>query len=131
MDPEERKRIQDEFQADPSLSSLRILLATDTASEGIDLQNYCHRLVHYEIPWNPNRMEQRNGRIDRYGQRFSPELFHFVGKKPELITADESNLESDLEFLWVAVKKVNNIRLDSAVLGQLLPNRSRKPCWVA
>jgi len=120
MDPEERKRIQDEFQADPSLSSLRILLATDTASEGIDLQNYCHRLVHYEIPWNPNRMEQRNGRIDRYGQRFSPELFHFVGKKPELITSDESNLESDLEFLWVAVKKVNNIRLDLGSVGPVI-----------
>ena len=38
------------------------------ASEGIDLQNHCHRLIHYEIPWNPNRLEQRNGRMDRHGQ---------------------------------------------------------------
>ena len=45
-------------------SPVRILLATDAASEGIDLQRNCHRLIHYEIPWNPNRMEQRNGRLD-------------------------------------------------------------------
>ncbi|HMQ33883.1 MAG TPA: helicase-related protein, partial [Chloroflexaceae bacterium] len=56
----------------------RILLATDPASEGIDLQRHCHRLVHYEIPWNPNRMEQRNGRIDRHGQRHNPQVFHFA-----------------------------------------------------
>ena len=61
------------------LDPVRILLATDAASEGIDLQNHCHRLLHCEIPWNPNRLEQRNGRIDRHGQH-APEVdvFHFV-----------------------------------------------------
>ena len=59
---------------------MRILLATDAASEGIDLQRHCHRLIHYEIPWNPNRMEQRNGRIDRHGQRPEPLVYHFVAK---------------------------------------------------
>ena len=44
---------------------MRILLATDTASEGIDLQRHCRLMVHAEIPFNPNRLEQRNGRIDR------------------------------------------------------------------
>ena len=53
------------FQADPQSAPVRILLATDAASEGIDLQNHCAHLIHYEIPWNPNRLEQRNGRIDR------------------------------------------------------------------
>lgn len=47
---------------------IRILLATDTASEGIDLQKHCHDLLHFDIPYNPSRMEQRNGRIDRHGQ---------------------------------------------------------------
>ncbi len=42
---------------------VRILVATDAASEGLDLQNYCSRLIHDEIPWNPNRMEQRNGEL--------------------------------------------------------------------
>ena len=50
------------------MDPVRILLATDAASEGINLQPHCHRLLHWEIPWNPNRLEQRNGRIDRHGQ---------------------------------------------------------------
>ena len=81
MNAEERERIKAAFQADPEISPVRILLATDAASEGIDLQNHCSRLIHYEIPWNPNRMEQRNGRVDRHGQRADEVLvYHFVGK---------------------------------------------------
>ncbi len=52
--------------------SARILVATDVAGEGLNLQEHCHHLVHFELPWNPNRLEQRNGRIDRYGQALSP-----------------------------------------------------------
>ncbi|HET6882696.1 MAG TPA: DISARM system SNF2-like helicase DrmD, partial [Pirellulales bacterium] len=81
MDSDKRERIKAAFQADPAVSKVRILLATDAASEGIDLQNHCCRLIHYEIPWNPNRMEQRNGRIDRHGQRARKVLvYHFVGQ---------------------------------------------------
>ena len=69
MDTDERERVKAAFQSDPKDSPVRILLATDAASEGIDLQNHCSRLIHFEIPWNPNRMEQRNGRIDRHGQK--------------------------------------------------------------
>ena len=66
---DEREPIKAAFQASPKDSPVRILLATDAASEGIDLQNHCNYLVHLEIPYNPNVMEQRNGRIDRHGQR--------------------------------------------------------------
>lgn len=69
MDPKEREAIKAAFQASPDVSPVRILLATDAASEGIDLQNHCHLMIHLEIPYNPNVMEQRNGRIDRHGQR--------------------------------------------------------------
>lgn len=68
MDPKEREAVKAAFQANPSESPVRILLATDAASEGIDLQNHCHLMIHLEIPYNPNVMEQRNGRIDRHGQ---------------------------------------------------------------
>lgn len=51
---------------------VRILLTTDAASEGLNLQRYCRRIIHFELPWNPNRLEQRNGRIDRYGQTREP-----------------------------------------------------------
>ncbi|MBN1485503.1 MAG: DEAD/DEAH box helicase, partial [Chloroflexia bacterium] len=46
-----------------------ILVATDAISEGINLQHAAAQVVHYELPWNPNRLEQRNGRVDRFGQR--------------------------------------------------------------
>jgi len=71
MDPKDRESVKAAFQADPAESPVRILLATDAASEGIDLQNHCHLMIHLEIPYNPNVMEQRNGRIDRHGQRCS------------------------------------------------------------
>lgn len=45
-----------------------VCIATDCISEGLDLQRGCAELMHYELPWNPNRLEQRNGRLDRYGQ---------------------------------------------------------------
>lgn len=51
---------------------VRLLLATDAASEGLNLQHHCRRVIHFELPWNPNRLEQRNGRVDRYGQRRNP-----------------------------------------------------------
>ena len=66
---EDREIIKAAFQAGPKISEMRILLATDAASEGIDLQNHCNCLIHVEIPYNPNVMEQRNGRIDRHGQK--------------------------------------------------------------
>lgn len=69
MQQDEREIVKAAFQASPNDSAVRILLATDAASEGIDLQNHCNCLIHLEIPYNPNVMEQRNGRIDRHGQR--------------------------------------------------------------
>ena len=81
MDPEKREEVKAAFQTSPDISPVRILLATDAASEGLDFQNFCSRLIHYEIPWNPNRMEQRNGRMDRHGQKADKVLvYHFVGK---------------------------------------------------
>jgi superfamily II DNA or RNA helicase len=69
LSQDERGPIKAAFQASPKDSPIRILLATDAASEGIDLQKHCNYLIHLEIPYNPNVMEQRNGRIDRHGQR--------------------------------------------------------------
>ena len=65
---QQRLRRQDQF----AQSKTRVLLATDAASEGLNLQQYCRRVIHVELPWNPNRLEQRNGRVDRYGQTRPP-----------------------------------------------------------
>ena len=48
--------------------SFPVLVSTDCLSEGINLQNYCSAVVHYDLPWNPTRLEQREGRVDRFGQ---------------------------------------------------------------
>lgn len=118
MPDDERERIVKEFGADPALRPVRILLATDTASEGIDLQMHCRLMVHAEIPFNPNRLEQRNGRIDRHGQP-SPtvEIYHFVGAN---VDAALGSLDADLEFLSRAARKVEQIRADLGAAGMVL-----------
>jgi SNF2 family DNA or RNA helicase len=81
MPNDQREPIKAAFQTSPKESVVRILLATDAASEGVNLQKYCSRLIHFEIPWNPNRMEQRNGRVDRHGQKADEvHIYHFVGR---------------------------------------------------
>jgi hypothetical protein len=124
MNSEDRERVKAAFQANPDTSPIRILLATDAASEGLDLQNYCSKLIHYEIPWNPNRLEQRNGRIDRHGQKASEVLiYHFVGKDYKQQATPVSRpgeLEGDLEFLMRAALKINNIREDLGKVGPVI-----------
>lgn len=51
-----------------------ILISTDSLAEGLNLHEHCHHLIHLDLPYNPNRLEQRNGRIDRYGQQQDPEI---------------------------------------------------------
>jgi superfamily II DNA or RNA helicase len=60
-----RQEIQRRFNTDPADDPLRILIATDAAREGLNFQAHCTDLFHFDLPWNPGRIEQRNGRIDR------------------------------------------------------------------
>ena len=62
---EERDRIKIAFNAPFDQEPVRILVCTDAAREGLNLQARCHDLIHVDLPWNPSRLEQRNGRIDR------------------------------------------------------------------
>lgn len=124
IDPQDREIVMAAFQASPSVSPVRILLATDAASEGIDLQNHCHYLIHVEIPWNPNVMEQRNGRIDRHGQRNTPTIWHPVGKGfkgiPDSADSKVGSIEGDHEYLMRAVMKVDAIREDLGSVGPVI-----------
>ena len=61
-------------------SDILILVANDVAGEGLNLQEKCHRIIHFDLPYNPNRLEQRNGRIDRYGQRQTPMIAFLYAK---------------------------------------------------
>ncbi|MFB6199553.1 MAG: helicase-related protein, partial [Candidatus Nanohaloarchaea archaeon] len=92
---DERERIEAEFNYGDS----RILVATDAASEGIDLQHSCSTMVNYELPWNPNKLEQRIGRIHRYGQDEEVKVWNF-----QLEGTRESEIFEMLE------EKIENIR---------------------
>ena len=106
----DREGIKHAFQSHPDINPVRILLATDAISEGIDLQNYCKNLIHWEIPWNPNRMEQRNGRIDRHGQKSSEVyVWHFI-----------FNNNEDSKFLQTVVNKVETMRQDLGSVGDVI-----------
>lgn len=68
----EQQEIVDSFKQ--ATSPIRVLVTGDVASEGVNLHTQCHELIHYDIPWSLIRIEQRNGRIDRYGQRTPPQI---------------------------------------------------------
>ncbi len=106
MSDEEREQIKFAFN-DPE-SPVRILVATDAASEGLNLQHSARLLIHYDIPWNPSRLEQRNGRIDRHGQARDVSIYHF--------TSDD---DADLAFVARILQKVNDIREDLGSMGEL------------
>jgi hypothetical protein len=112
----ERTRLPDRevtkaaFQAPPDEHPVRLLLATDAAAEGLNLQKHCRYLIHYEIPWNPNRLEQRNGRIDRHGQpALKVFVHHFLHEN-----------RRDSQFLETVVQKVQQMREDLGAVAALL-----------
>jgi len=99
MTDEDRDDLKRAFN-DPD-DPVRILVATDAASEGLNLQETARFILHWDVPWNPARLEQRNGRLDRHGQARDVTVFHF--------TSDD---DADLSFLAHVVAKVDQIRED-------------------
>ena len=108
MGEDTRERLKAQFNADPEDEPLRILIATDAAREGVNLQNHCKHLIHFDIPWNPSKLEQRNGRIDRKLQRAPQVWCHYfvLEDRPEDRVMD------------VLVRKTEVIRQE---LGSLSP----------
>jgi hypothetical protein len=108
MSEDNRERLKAQFNADPDEEPLRILIATDAAREGVNLQNHCKHLIHFDIPWNPSKLEQRNGRIDRKLQRAPQVWCHYfvLEDRPED------------RVMNVLVKKTEVIRQE---LGSLSP----------
>ncbi|PQP51317.1 DISARM system SNF2-like helicase DrmD [Mycolicibacterium austroafricanum] len=111
---EDREYIRSQFTADPTEEPVRVLLATDAAGEGIDLQNHCHRLVNFDIPFNPSRLEQRIGRIDRYGQAETPEVFHFVPDDKS------STYATDANFMARIARKIAQVEVDLGSANQVI-----------
>ncbi|MCK6508234.1 helicase, partial [Myxococcota bacterium] len=111
--PAERKEIMRAFNADPAKNPMRILIATDAAREGLNLQAHCWNLFHFDVPWNPSRMEQRNGRIDRKLQPRSEVFCHYFvyRQRPED------------RILQALVRKTETIRKELGSLSQVLEGR--------
>jgi len=105
-----RKEIQRRFNSDPSRDPLRILLATDAAREGLNFQAHCADLFHFDLPWNPGRIEQRNGRIDRKLQP-APEVRCHYFVLPQ--RAEDRVLE-------VLVKKTETIKRELGSLSKVI-----------
>lgn len=111
--PEKREEIKRAFNTDPERQPLRILIATDAAREGLNLQTHCWNLFHFDLPWNPSRMEQRNGRIDRKLQPRDEVFCHyfFYEQRPED------------RVLQVLVDKTERIRAQLGSLAQVVEGR--------
>lgn len=114
---EERELIRARFVAEPTAEpdDVRVLVATDSAGEGIDLQDHCHRLVNFDIPFNPSRLEQRVGRIDRYGQKRSPEIYQMIPNGAPSQYAKDARFTVDL-----IASKIGTIATDLGSVNQLI-----------
>ncbi|SDR63352.1 SNF2 family N-terminal domain-containing protein [Rhizobiales bacterium GAS113] len=113
---DERRRIQATFRSDPDV---RVLVATDAAGEGVNLQN-ANLMVNYDLPWNPNRLEQRFGRIHRIGQQEVCHLWNLVAKETR---------EGDVFFRLLEKLRVENTALNGRVfdiLGEVFEGNSLK-----
>lgn len=93
----EQQEIVESFKLESS--PIRVLVTGDVASEGVNLHLQCHELIHYDIPWSLIRIEQRNGRIDRYGQHSSPQITTL------LLSPSTAGFGGDLRVLQRLVEK--------------------------
>jgi len=121
VDKEDRAKIEDEFNHGQS----RLLFATDAASEGIDLQHSCHIMVNYELPWNPNRLEQRIGRLHRYGQDKEVKVWNFTfedtreGEIFEMLQDKVENIRGKLGNTADVLGMLDDIDVDSLIMESI------------
>jgi superfamily II DNA or RNA helicase len=113
MDDVERSDVKASFN-NPA-HSVRVLVATDAAAEGLNLQRTARYLLHFDCPWNPSRIEQRNGRVDRHGQPRDVTIFHFV-----------TDQDQDLAFLSHVIKKADEIREDLGSANEIFDEAAHR-----
>lgn len=96
-------------------AALRLLIASDVASEGLNLHYQSHRLIHFDIPWSLMVFQQRNGRVDRYGQSQIPQIGYLITEP------DDDNIRGDLRILEILIDKdeqaAKNIGDPSSFMG--------------
>lgn len=114
MSDAEQQRIVEDFGR--TESPVRVLVASDVASEGLNLHYLSHRLIHFDIPWSLMVFQQRNGRIDRYGQQNRPDIRYM------LIESDNKRIKGDMRIIEILITKeeqaLKNIGDPSLLLGK-------------
>ncbi len=93
----DQQKIVDDFGRDES--PVRILVASDVASEGLNLHYLCHRLIHFDVPWSLMVFQQRNGRVDRYGQTQQPDIRYM------LVESENKRIHGDMRIFEILVRK--------------------------
>ena len=112
LSDEEQMRLVDEFKREDS--KLRILVTGDVASEGVNLHTLCHNLIHYDIPWSLIRIQQRNGRVDRYGQTEPPQIAAL------LLDTKQGGYVGELHVLAKLIKRENEAHALLGDVGSLI-----------
>lgn len=97
MSDDEQQTIVENFGREES--PIRILVASDVASEGLNLHYLSHRLIHFDIPWSLMVFQQRNGRIDRYGQQKRPDIRYMM------IQSDNPRIKGDMRIIEILINK--------------------------
>ena len=114
MSDAEQQRIVEDFGR--AESPIRILVASDVASEGLNLHYLSHRLIHFDIPWSLMVFQQRNGRIDRYGQQKRPDIRYL------LIESNNKQIKGDMRIIEILIQKeeqaLKNIGDPALLLGK-------------
>ena len=114
MSDEEQQRIVENFGR--ASANVRVLVASDVASEGLNLHYLSHRMIHFDLPWSLMVFQQRNGRIDRYGQTKQPDIRYLVTE------TENEKIRGDMRLLQILVEKeeqaLKNIGDPATLLGQ-------------
>ena len=108
----EQQKIVEEFGRDEA--PVRILVASDVASEGINLHYLSHRMIHFDIPWSLMVFQQRNGRVDRYGQKASPDIRYMVTR------SSNEEIRGDMRILQVLIRKEAEANKNIGDVGALM-----------
>jgi hypothetical protein len=112
----EQQEIVDSFKLETS--PIRVLVTGDVASEGVNLHAQCHHLIHYDIPWSLIRIEQRNGRIDRYGQKHPPVISSLI------LEPSDPDFSGDLRVLSRLLERENQAHSTLGDVASLMGKHS-------